>query len=524
MGFSSPIFAVSPFEVSIDSDENVEVISEAVDETSQYNPLDQIEEAYLENLTEEEIELIRMKLLPIYYPQLKLCKERKAPYTGDKGGKEASIRLCKSFFPNVKPSQFSKDFGNIDHMLRWARRIRKDADYVEMIQACKVGDVVLNGPDSPKDIENNMICMMTKGPYFHATLVTHVSPPVMIEAMGITGYSGDSTKDQIRMVMWFEEFSHYGRFRIVRPTQGMPEAEAQRIINKALSYAYQQLGKPYDYAFTDKDNDGAFYCSELVYKAYKSAGLSIANKDPKRDGLVRALQSVIDSLQPKDRFKLSDEIVQFTTEYMSNPDFDKLQKFLIYTVIPQCAVFDKAFPDKKAYDRLNRTVNLIKADKAMPNYKKASQQYKADKASGRFKTPFGIGFVREKAAKLRIANAIRKDVNKIVQMAGVSKKEFLKIAFQLFMPIYKHTNSIGELVGGLARQQNVELPAGIDTVMEIIDWVNDRREVVADWPLIGKPLSKLMPGSAEGLVSDDFTSPTDLAFPGKDKIIIDWPK
>ena len=45
LGFSSPIFAVSPFEVSIDSDENVEVISEAVDETSQYNPLDQIEEA-----------------------------------------------------------------------------------------------------------------------------------------------------------------------------------------------------------------------------------------------------------------------------------------------------------------------------------------------------------------------------------------------------------------------------------------------------------------------------------------------
>ncbi|NLM18233.1 MAG: hypothetical protein GX221_10995 [Candidatus Riflebacteria bacterium] len=304
----------------------------------------------------------------------------------------------------------------------------------------------------------------------------------------------------------------------------MAEADARKAIEGAISYAYEQLGKPYDYGFTDSDGDKAFYCSELVYKAYKSTGLNVAAKNPQRDSIVTALQAVVDSLQPRDRFTLANEIMSFANEYTANPDFDKLQKFLVYTVVPNCGVFAKAFPDKKAYDRLNRTIDLLKNDKAMVNYKKAQQQYNEERDAGKYKTGFGIGIAREKAAQLRIGTAVFQDIDKLAKTAGVQKRELVKIVFQLFLPVYQHMGSVGDLLGGMARQQNMQLPSGIKTLMEIVDWLNARRTVVADWPVIGGLLASIMPGSAEGKVTDDFTSPMDLAAVSNDKIIYDWPK
>ena len=34
-----------------------------------------------------------------------------------------------------------------------------------------------------------------------------------------------------------------------------------------------QIGKPYNTNFTEKDNDAKFYCSSLVWHAYREAGL-----------------------------------------------------------------------------------------------------------------------------------------------------------------------------------------------------------------------------------------------------------
>lgn len=57
---------------------------------------------------------------------------------------------------------------------------------------------------------------------------------------------------------------------IVRP-KDVSQSTARVAADMALSY----VGAPYDTAF--EFSDKAFYCSELVYKAYRGAGLSFGN-------------------------------------------------------------------------------------------------------------------------------------------------------------------------------------------------------------------------------------------------------
>ena len=57
-------------------------------------------------------------------------------------------------------------------------------------------------------------------------------------------------------------------------TVGRLKNEYSLIIKNAVSYAKEQLGKPYDNLF--KINNGRLYCSELLYEAFKSANNNIA--------------------------------------------------------------------------------------------------------------------------------------------------------------------------------------------------------------------------------------------------------
>lgn len=60
-----------------------------------------------------------------------------------------------------------------------------------------------------------------------------------------------------------EVFAKYDTMAITRPNEEFTQA--------AISYAYEQLGRPYDYDFNEGSD--AFYCSELVASAYQNAGM-----------------------------------------------------------------------------------------------------------------------------------------------------------------------------------------------------------------------------------------------------------
>jgi hypothetical protein len=52
------------------------------------------------------------------------------------------------------------------------------------------------------------------------------------------------------------------------------ETETQ-IRERVADYCLAQTGKPYNLNFLDPDNDQAFYCSQLIYKAYLPFGINL---------------------------------------------------------------------------------------------------------------------------------------------------------------------------------------------------------------------------------------------------------
>ncbi len=464
-------------------------------------------------LTPEEQKFMAMRLLPYYYPVLKRCLDGKEPFTGKDGGLTAAKNLCKSFYPNGK-GHYSRDFGNPVRMLDWAKRYCTDEKMCKVVTSSQRGDIYLTGPQKQKDIDENFICMMTRGPYYHASLVVDSSPPIIIEAVGITGNKFDTTSDKVRMSTWYEEFGSWAAYRLVRPTHGLSATQAKETVEKAVAYAEAQLGKPYDYSFSDGDGNNAFYCSELVSKAYRvGAGFkgNVADKSPERDKVLIALHAAIDGLEPKNKYELSDKVMNFAIDYSHSPDINKLQSFIINEVVPGCKVLDNAFPGQAGRDKLNTVFNKIKSNEGFKSFVAANKSYEDDKKAGKFNAGWGIGKLREIKSKAAIGLALLKDIDKLGKESGASRKDLMIVATKLFLPIYKNLGTFGELLSGMDKNNIVSLPPGVQTVMKIVDWGVKQRDTVKNWPVIGGMLANLMPGNGDGKIKTDFVSPSDLS-------------
>lgn len=59
--------------------------------------------------------------------------------------------------------------------------------------------------------------------------------------------------------------------------QGLSEADETRIREGVVAYCLKQVSerKPYNLNFFDPEKEGAFYCSQLVYKAYARFGIEL---------------------------------------------------------------------------------------------------------------------------------------------------------------------------------------------------------------------------------------------------------
>lgn len=481
--------------------------------TAKHSDISQLNASAAADLTPEEAEFIRLGLLPHYYPVLKQCLDGKEPFEGKKGGLNAAKALCKSFYPNGN-GHYSRDFGNPIRMLDWAKKNHKNEKLCQLVTASRRGDVILSGPSKKQEIDKNFICLMTKGPFYHAVMVLDSSPPIVIEAVGITGNQFDTTSNKVRMSTWYEEYGGWGAYRLVRPTFGQTDAKASAIIEKAVAYAEAQLGKPYDYSFSDGDGTKAYYCSELVSKAYREgAGFKgrMTEKSPERDKVIIALNSAIDGLQPKNKYELSDKIMKFAIEYSRSPDINKLQAFIINDVVPGCKTLEKAFPDKKAREKLNAVFNKIKSNEGFAGFSAATKAHEASQKAGRFKAGWGIGKLRELKSNAAIGIALFKDIDTLGKESGASRKDLFLVVSKLLLPVYKNLGTYGELLSGMNKNSGLALPEGVKTVLKMVDWGVNKREQVKKWPVVGDMLANLMPGNGDGKIKTDFVSPSDLA-------------
>jgi hypothetical protein len=64
---------------------------------------------------------------------------------------------------------------------------------------------------------------------------------------------------------------------VVHPLAGYElSPQAERYICEDISqYCLAQLGKPYNLNFLDAEQENAFYCSQLAYKAYQRHGIDL---------------------------------------------------------------------------------------------------------------------------------------------------------------------------------------------------------------------------------------------------------
>ena len=66
-------------------------------------------------------------------------------------------------------------------------------------------------------------------------------------------------------------------YGIVSPLDGLqasPEEEAEMRL-QVTEYCLAQVGKPYNLNFINAETENAFYCSQLVYKAYQQVGIDL---------------------------------------------------------------------------------------------------------------------------------------------------------------------------------------------------------------------------------------------------------
>jgi cell wall-associated NlpC family hydrolase len=66
-------------------------------------------------------------------------------------------------------------------------------------------------------------------------------------------------------------------YGIVSPLDelGVAEQEEHEMRLKVAEYCRSQVGKPYNLNFLDSETEQAFYCSQLMYKAYQQVGINL---------------------------------------------------------------------------------------------------------------------------------------------------------------------------------------------------------------------------------------------------------
>ncbi len=120
-----------------------------------------------------------------------------------------------------------------------------------LLERAKKGDIILLGA------HRKLAALFIGGKYTHSSIYTGNGLCVHANADGV---------EEITLEAIFKEYDSIQCLRI----------QEKFSINKLLDFLKCNLGKPYDYEFVlEKNHPKAFYCSELVYDAFKAAGVEI---------------------------------------------------------------------------------------------------------------------------------------------------------------------------------------------------------------------------------------------------------
>ncbi|HBN09338.1 MAG TPA: hypothetical protein DD435_12055 [Cyanobacteria bacterium UBA8530] len=442
-----------------------------------------------EGLDENEIRFLKAGLLPKNYSDLKACLQKE--------GREAAIELAKK----GKSGPYSEAYGDPVLMLETAERAEKNPELMRLFKDIKKGDILVSTWNS-----DNIISNLTKGPFIHSILCSEDGPPPeFIEAIGLTAGSDDKTADQVRRMSLGETLYDSLTIRLVRPTEGLSETKSKEVVDRAVLYAEKQLGKPYDYAFTN-DNKGtgltdAYYCSELTFLAYSAPeGGNFKmplSKSTKRDQLLVELQKGIDSLKPHDQAAMMNKAMKFIN-VLPPPSGEDLVDFVVDQVMPGCQTTEALVKDQKAKDRLKGAISEVMAGKAFTGLDKALKSYQESEKSGAFNGFFG--FFKKMSADGAIAKVVLSDCKELLDDSGLGYRDAIQTTKTILSAVLPFTASLSEEVFG-AKDKKTQTT---NWLFSNFEWLKSK---FPDLPLI-----KDLPSRAKPQVKSDFVSPTDLAW------------
>jgi len=134
-------------------------------------------------------------------------------------------------------------------------------EYEKALMLLEHGDIICT-VNRHAWFSNMMQRLLTDAEYFHCGIWNNADDGTVIEA----------TEFGVKESLSFEFFASKDKFIILRPNLFGDIKETQNIRQMAVLYAKQQIGLPYDYAFDfSQSSNDSYYCSELVWKAYKEA-------------------------------------------------------------------------------------------------------------------------------------------------------------------------------------------------------------------------------------------------------------
>ena len=443
-------------------------------------------------LTTEEAALVAERLLPPGYGALKALARTQ-------GEAAAAAVYCRGL-----TGPFSPGYGEPKALLDGARGVHESPELVRMYGTLRRGDIVVIAYNNPDDY----IAKVTGGPFTHAMICTEDGPPVgFIEAVGITGKQGEASANRVRRVMF-----HPGKnltVRVLRPTEGMDATAAAEAVDRATAFAASQLGKPYNYSFTDTSKGAstpAFYCSELCYLAYVSlegAHLTIElNKSPERDQLLEAVDALINALHPRDKRDLMGRFLMFMNR-RPRPDAEQLVAFLVDSVMTDCQLTDGVAPTGPDRAKLIAVLDTVIKGRAFDRFVAAQKAHRDAAARGDFGTPV-LGAVRRGLSEASIAGAWTEDMAGLTRKSGIEPGPAAAMTEVLVRAVLPHADVIAEYLFG---------PKDVRTrsASDVLDALDRVKRDLGHVPLLNR-LTAWVPARAPLRIKTDFVSPSDLAW------------